>query len=60
MKPYLFALGAFFCWGSLPAATGSGLQGLRVPGWSQVVISPFVWGGMTLILASSYLFRRFG
>ncbi len=28
MKNYLYALGAIFCWASLPAATGSGLEGL--------------------------------
>lgn len=28
MKHYLYALGAIFCWASLPAATGSGLDGL--------------------------------
>lgn len=30
MKPYLYALGAVLCWASLPAATGSGLDGLDV------------------------------
>lgn len=30
MKPYLYALGAVLCWASLPAATGSGLDGLSV------------------------------
>ncbi len=28
MKHYLYALGAILCWASLPAATGSGLEGL--------------------------------
>jgi drug/metabolite transporter (DMT)-like permease len=28
IKPYLYALGAVLCWASLPAATGSGLNGL--------------------------------
>jgi len=28
MKHYLYAIGAIFCWASLPAATGSGLAGL--------------------------------
>lgn len=28
MYPYLYALGAIFCWASLPAATGSALDGL--------------------------------
>lgn len=28
MTPYLYALGAIFCWASLPAATGSALDGL--------------------------------
>lgn len=28
MSPYLYALGAIFCWASLPAATGSALDGL--------------------------------
>ncbi len=28
MKHYLYALGAILCWASLPAATGSGLDGL--------------------------------
>ncbi len=27
MKPYLYAIGAVLCWASLPAATGSGLEG---------------------------------
>ena len=31
MKPYLYAMGAVLCWASLPAATGSGLDGLSVP-----------------------------
>ncbi len=30
MKHYLYALGAIFCWASLPAATGSGLDGLTI------------------------------
>lgn len=28
MSPYFYALGAIFCWASLPAATGSALDGL--------------------------------
>ena len=47
MKPYLFALGAFFCWGSLPAATGSGLQGLRVP---ELLAFSFVPAALYLLL----------
>lgn len=30
MKQYLYAMGAIFCWASLPAATGSGLDGLSI------------------------------
>ena len=30
MQHYLYALGAILCWASLPAATGSGLQGLGI------------------------------
>lgn len=31
MSPYFYALGAIFCWASLPAATGSALDGLSTP-----------------------------
>ncbi|MCP4115627.1 MAG: DMT family transporter [Desulfobacteraceae bacterium] len=31
MKYYLYAMGAIFCWASLPAATGSGLKDLSTP-----------------------------
>ena len=31
MKNYLYAMGAILCWASLPAATGSGLDGLSIP-----------------------------
>ncbi|MBI9091736.1 MAG: DMT family transporter [Desulfobacterium sp.] len=31
MKYYLYAMGAIFCWASLPAATGSGLKELSTP-----------------------------
>lgn len=30
MKQYLYAMGAIFCWASLPVATGSGLDGLSI------------------------------
>ena len=30
MQHYLYALGAILCWASLPAATGSGLEGLGI------------------------------
>ncbi len=30
MKYYIYAMGAILCWASLPAATGSGLEGLSI------------------------------
>ena len=55
MKPYLFALGAFFCWGSLPAATGSGLQGLRVP---ELLTFSFVPAACYLLFQHMLLHRN--
>ena len=54
VRPYLFALGAFFCWGSLPASTGSGLQGLRVP---ELLAFSFVPAALYLLLQHVLLNR---
>lgn len=55
MKPYLYALGAVLCWASLPAATGSGLDGLSVP---ELLFFSFVPAAVYLALQEMILSRR--
>jgi drug/metabolite transporter (DMT)-like permease len=55
MKPYLFALGAILCWASLPAATGSGLDGLSVP---ELLFFSFVPAALYLCAQEMILSRR--
>ncbi len=55
MKPYLYALGAVLCWASLPAATGSGLDGLSV---QELLFFSFVPAAMYLTVQEMMLSRR--
>ncbi len=55
MKPYLYALGAVLCWASLPAATGSGLDGLSVP---ELLFFSFVPAAVYLAAQEMLLSRR--
>ena len=55
MKPYLYALGAVFCWASLPAATGSGLDGLSV---TELLFYSFVPAALYLVAQEMILSRR--
>lgn len=55
MKPYLYALGAILCWASLPAATGSGLDGLTV---SELLVFSFVPAALYLSAQEVVLSRR--
>lgn len=55
MKPYLYALGAVLCWASLPAATGSGLDGLSVP---ELLFFSFVPAAVYLAAQEMFLSRR--
>ncbi len=55
MKPYLHALGAVLCWASLPAATGSGLDGLSVP---ELLFFSFVPAAVYLAVQEMLLSRR--
>jgi len=55
MKPYLYALGAILCWASLPAATGSGLDGLSVP---ELLFFSFVPAALYLCAQEMILSRR--
>lgn len=55
MKPYLYALGAVLCWASLPAATGSGLDGLSVP---ELLFFSFVPAAAYLAVQEMLLSRR--
>ena len=45
MRHYWYALGAIFCWASLPAATGSGLDGLST---EELLFYSFVSGAVFL------------
>ena len=55
MKPYLYALGAVLCWASLPAATGSGLDGLSV---TELLFFSFVPAALYLAAQEMVLSRR--
>ena len=55
MKPYLYALGAVLCWASLPAATGSGLDGLSV---TELLFFSFVPAALYLSTQEMILSRR--
>jgi drug/metabolite transporter (DMT)-like permease len=55
MKPYLYALGAVLCWASLPAATGSGLEGLSV---TELLFFSFVPAALYLGVQEMILSRR--
>jgi len=55
MKPYLYALGAVLCWASLPAATGSGLDGLTV---TELLFFSFVPAALYLTAQEMILSRR--
>ena len=55
MKPYLYALGAVLCWASLPAATGSGLDGLTV---AELLFFSFVPAAIYLVAQEMILSRR--
>lgn len=47
MRHYWYALGAIFCWASLPAATGSGLDGLST---EELLFYSFLSGAIFLYL----------
>jgi drug/metabolite transporter (DMT)-like permease len=55
MKPYLYALGAVLCWASLPAATGSGLDGLTV---TELLFFSFVPAALYLTAQEMILSSR--
>ncbi len=55
MKPYLYALGAVLCWASLPAATGSGLDGLSV---AELLFFSFVPAALYLAAQEMVISRR--
>jgi drug/metabolite transporter (DMT)-like permease len=55
MKPYLYALGAVLCWASLPAATGSGLEGLSV---TELLFFSFVPAALYLTVQEMVISRR--
>ena len=55
MKPYLYALGAVLCWASLPAATGSGLDGLSV---TELLFYSFVPAALYLVAQEMLISRR--
>lgn len=55
MRPYVYALGAVLCWASLPAATGSALDGLSVP---EVLVFSFVPAALYLTIQTMLLTRR--
>ncbi len=54
MKPYFYALGAVLCWASLPAATGSGLDGLTV---TELLFFSFVPAAVYLVTQEMILSR---
>jgi len=55
MKPYLYALGAVLCWASLPAATGSGLDGLDV---TELLFFSFLPAALYLVVQEMIISRR--
>ncbi len=56
MKNYLYALGAIFCWASLPAATGSGLDGLPV---NELMFYSFTCAAIYLYLQDVVMTKSF-
>ncbi|MGB3211093.1 MAG: DMT family transporter [Desulforhopalus sp.] len=56
MKQYLYALGAIFCWASLPVATGSGLVGLSS---EELMFFSFTSAAVYLYLQDVILTRSF-
>jgi len=56
MKHYFYAIGAIFCWASLPVATGSGLKGLTT---EELMFFSFVSGAVYLYLQDVVLSRSF-
>lgn len=55
MKHLLYALGAVLCWASLPAATGSGLDGLDVP---ELMFFSFVSAAIFLFVQDLLINRK--
>lgn len=55
MKPYLYAFGAVLCWASLPAATGSGLDGLDV---TELLFFSFVPAALYLTAQEMIISKR--
>lgn len=55
MRHYLYAMGAIFCWASLPAATGSALQGLKP---EEVMFYSFVAAAIWLVVQDMVRNRR--
>jgi len=56
MKYYIYAIGAIFCWASLPAATGSGLSGLNT---DELMFFSFTSAAIFLYLQDVLLHRSF-
>ncbi len=56
MKHYFYAIGAIFCWASLPAATGSGLTGLST---EELMFYSFTSAALYLYLQDVFLKRSF-
>ncbi len=56
MKHYLYAIGAILCWASLPAATGSGLQGLTT---EELMFFSFISAAAYLYLQDILLTKSF-
>lgn len=56
MKHYIYALGAIFCWASLPVATGSGLQGLSI---EELMFYSFVSGAIFLYVTDIVVNRTY-
>lgn len=54
MKHYLYAMGAILCWASLPAATGSGLNGLSI---NELMFFSFTAAALFLYVADA-LWRK--
>ncbi|MGD9948305.1 MAG: DMT family transporter [Desulfobulbus sp.] len=54
MYHYLYALGAIFCWASLPAATGSGLDGLST---EELLFYSF-WSGAIFLYLADFIRNR--
>ena len=56
MKYYLYAMGAILCWASLPAATGSGLNGLST---EELMFFSFTSAALFLYVQDVILTRSF-